>query len=279
MSNTEQLAADDAMDGNLLSYIFSLSSILTSRVEEQSNEKLVALPEEYDLRDVSEYKESPDRIQENLQAHTIDGFLSYVERFSGDETTIFVDPTDGTLRAVFDYHHPEGGPQHADHSVAYSPSHSDAWDRWVGVSGNLMRQRDFAEFIEEHVENIANPTGSEMLTVARNLNATRNVEFKSSRQPDTGDVQLKYQEETDGSVGESGEIDIPEFITLSIPVFEGGMLYEVKCRLRYRIKHQNLKMGIKILRKDDLIEDAIELYLQEVEHTVEEVPVHEVALM
>ena len=280
MSETNQLPSDEIraqLDDVSLAFLMGMIQSSTRSLEEATGGGMTLVPQYFSCVDVTDHMEAPPRTRQKVTAHTLGGFLSYVERFKNEETTLFVDPTTGAMNAIFDYHTPESA-AHTDHRISFSPSLSPEWKRWDRRSGELYGQVEFSEFIEEHVEDITDPTGSKMLSVARNLEANKKVEFKSTHRPDTGDVQLKYQEETKGELGDSGSMPIPEYVKLGIPIFEGGSPYEVECRLRWRINGGTLKMGVKILRSDDLKRDAIESMVDELEETAGETPIHEVSL-
>lgn len=93
------------------------------------------------------------------------------------------------------------------------------------------------------------------LEVARNLQAKKAVNFSSAIRLSNGEQQFTYAETIDGSSAK-GTIKVPEEFTLGIPVFLGGVLYEVRARLRYRIHEGQLQLWYELYRPEHIEQDA-----------------------
>jgi hypothetical protein len=72
------------------------------------------------------------------------------------------------------------------HKAVYDCPFSDEWKAWSGADGNKMNQIDFAEFLENNIQNVApisdnykGPSGTDLLEMVLAFQETRKVEFKS----------------------------------------------------------------------------------------------------
>lgn len=126
------------------------------------------------------------------------------------------------------------------------------WKKWKTIDGAMLAQVQFAEFVEDNLNDIIDPPGATMLEIAQYLSATRSVDFKSAVRLSSGVIQFQNIESMDAKVG-AGQTAIPETITLGIaPVF-GLPPFKVEARFRYRIVEGKLKLGVKIQRMEDIM--------------------------
>jgi len=219
------------------------------------------LPEGHKLQDLEQYQDRPRRIEKDLNLATARSFIKYVADFGTDYSVVFANLKNQQFKAILDYHDPLNGPGWCQHTATYSCPVDIRWKTWKGNDGKPMPQVDFARFIEDNLIDIANPSGSDMLTIAKSLQAKKNIEFKSDQRLSNGDIQFTYNETTNGS---AGQLEVPEEFTLGIPVYEGGAKYEVTARLRYRISDGKLVMWYDLLRPDRMEEDAFKEVEQEI---------------
>lgn len=118
---------------------------------------------------------------------------------------------------------------------------------------NHLRTGAAQDLSDELAKLIAAVRSTDMLTISRNLQAKKKVDFKSDQNLSNGDIQFTYNETTTGT---AGQLEIPQEFTLGIPVYEGGAPYEVKARLRYRISEGKLTMWYDLVRPERMEEDA-----------------------
>lgn len=152
-----------------------------------------------------------------------------------------------------------------DHRAVLALRHTPDWQHWAPKSGSLMGQVEFAEHIEDGIDQIITPPGAEMLELAQSFHASTGVVFRSSRRLDNGETQLVYQESVSASAGRSGEIQIPQEFELALVPFEGREAYKVRARLRYRIVDGQLRIGYTLVRPEDVIRSAFDDIIASVE--------------
>jgi hypothetical protein len=152
-----------------------------------------------------------------------------------------------------------GGPDVAawrDHRIVLQLTKTPEWERWTEASGSLMSQQDFAEFVEDNLDEIYEPPGADVLELAQHFEAHKGVQFKSSQVLHSGQVQLTYLETIEARSGQTGEVKIPKELLLGMSPFEGSKRFEMRARLRYRINNGALGIGI-ILVHPERVERAV----------------------
>ena len=114
---------------------------------------------------------------------------------------------------MLDFHQDADNPHWGMHKAVYDCPFSDDWKAWVGSDGNKMNQIDFAEFLENNIQNIApisdnykGPSGTDLLEMVLAFQETRKVEFKSVKRLQDGTCQFQYSDDKSGS----GNTKIPE---------------------------------------------------------------------
>jgi uncharacterized protein YfdQ (DUF2303 family) len=204
------------------------------------------------------YASKPDRRRGTTTVTAVDSFALLLARPEHEESVIFADETRQSLTAVIDY------TGWRDHRIILQMMLSDQFTRWKKSNGDYVAQTTFAEFIQDSAADIVNPTAADMLELAQSFQATKSVDFTSSNRISNGQVQLSYRETIDAQAGNAGQLEVPEQFTLHIPIWRGGAVVEVKAALRYRIEHQQLRIGYKILHLDDLMRAAFEHVTDEI---------------
>lgn len=189
---------------------------------------------------------TPRRTARVIEAHEVGGLISYVKRFKDASTALYckADKTPQVL-AILDDHQP-GQPMHAKHRALFGCPHTEEWTRWTAMDRKPKAQQEFAEFIEDNLRDIVEPTGAEFLTHVTNLVDTRSTEFKSATRLSDGMVQFQFVE-TDG--GQS--VKFPTRIAIAVPVFMGlPTRYRMDLRIKYRAGKDGLAMWYEIDRPD-----------------------------
>lgn len=143
-----------------------------------------------------------------------------------------------------------------DHTAFYECPLSAEWKAWSKANKNLFEQAEFAQFIEDNLPDIVEPSGADMLEISRTLEAKKKINFASGIRLSNGQQELTYEEQVAGTASK-GKLQIPEVFKIGIPVLEGGPRYSVQARLRYRIDGGALVMWFDLLRPHKIIEDAV----------------------
>jgi uncharacterized protein YfdQ (DUF2303 family) len=190
-------------------------------------------------------------------------FIAYLNLWKNGATRIFY-RADGMFVAVIDYHDhaapqslTERGARHGDHIAVLWLQRSPEWKTWAGKSEVSMGQQDFAEFIEDNLRDLLQPSAEEMLAIATGLHATASATFRSGINQANGTAQLQWDEQVEGTVRGTGQA-IPTAFSVGLRPFMGCSRYPIDCRLRYRVQSGRLALHYKALHLDPITEAALE---------------------
>ena len=203
-----------------------------------------------------------------LTLHTLESFAQAVKDNSDDRTHIFADTEAGKIVCVFDFLEKGGLSATAEedprqrgwgqHSAEIMFRESRKLKEWRKTL-EWMGQADFANFLEDHLEDIAEPSGQDLLAIATDLEASSTGNFKGRLNLDNGSVALNYQDDVETSV------EIPRNLTLGIPLFEHGDRYKLKCRLRFLVRGGSVQFRLLFTNVEDAKEQEFERIVQEIE--------------
>lgn len=220
------------------------------------------VPNDYKVLDLSAQKynnfaPNPIRKKQRVRVDDAGSFCAYYRAFSDVNSIVFADEPKDEIYSILDYHEVlEGLPRWGEHRLSLPMTHSEEWNRWMRRNGEAHKftQMDFAEFLEDNAPDITLPNSATMLEVARDLSAKTEVDFSCAMRVANGSVAFKFSEQVKGTFG-SGEAQVPENFTISIPVYLGGRRVAISARLRYRINSGKLTFWYNLLRPDAVERD------------------------
>ncbi len=216
-----------------------------------------------------------DRITATRSLETLDTLIAFTERHSDSASEIFASKQNTKITVIID------GAEAKINAASWGDDRfgqeqfrgildlqtTQAWKDWTSISGNLYNQQEFAEFIEDHVDDIVAPASGDVLEIAQSLQASVGVEFSSSNRLDNGETRVGYAETVKAKAGQKGELVIPRELILALQPFEGvtelkGKVVKVAvtARFRYRLRDGDLRLGVKLIGIDkvlDLLWDQI----------------------
>jgi len=207
----------------------------------------------------------PYRRRGEYKAANIDSLLQWMSAHCGEDAPVFGEGAENlawnwrkpklALVGIGNYSRSSEAQWH-DFSARYDFPVTLAWEEWVKLNGEWLKQGEFAEFVEEHLYEVSEPQSREVLSeaVTRMIEAlggkkvcaspdkmyalstgikitvTDKVEVKLDRA--TGEQTLHYTEEHTGAGGRP--IAIPKFFYIRVPIFFGEPPVLVGALLRYR---------------------------------------------
>lgn len=145
---------------------------------------------------------------------------------------LYADQAKGHITAVFNDQRMQAGWR--DFRAQFVAEFTPEWQRWNSRNKQKFTQLEFAEFIEDNLQDL-HGDAVKLLEVASTLQASTSIAFKSARRLDNGQNQLTYVETIDATAGAAGELTIPREFLLGIQVFKHGARYEQRARLKYRM--------------------------------------------
>lgn len=204
----------------------------------------------------------PERITGTTDVHTARSFIDAVKRWENPGQITYLDVPGRRIVTVLNPHRgvdldpdPSTATDFGDHRVAVALRHTPEWEFWTTHEG-LRDQEAFAEVIEHGEDEIVDPTATTMLAIAQNLHATVDGQFKSQRRLSDGSVSLQYEEAIQMTGGNGGVVTVPTEFKIGVAPFVGSRPYEVRCRLRTRLRSGVLSIGYELVRPDTILELA-----------------------
>lgn len=177
-------------------------------------------------------------------------FISYVNRLASEHTTLWADPDAAHITAVYDDHLNSDEAGWRQHRATLVVRRDPEWQAWCALSGKLTSQEVFAEHLEDHYSSVIDPDAATMLEIATTFQASRSASFERGTRLQSGDVQLRFSEQTRAQAGASGHLEVPERFTIRVAPFWGVEAVDVQARLRYRIREGQLTIGYALHRPD-----------------------------
>ena len=217
---------------------------------------VLVAPAGYQPHELHHLAERPHRTEADVLVNTAGSFIAYVKKYRRPDTAVFCDLERGRITAVIDYHSPDQ-PDWRQHTVRLDCTKTQEFKDWEERNHRGMNQTEFAEFIEDHLEDIVDPPGAQMLEICTTMRFKTKIAFNKAIRLQDGQTQLIYSEDTESGAGAKGELRIPDAIKLGIQVIEDGPHYELEAKFRYRIHDGILKLWYKLMRPDKAFRAAV----------------------
>lgn len=197
-----------------------------------------------------------------VSTHTeLASFIEHVNRYKEKESVVWADIGCVQFVAVFNAD-PAGSNQRkagwGDHRAQYTCPRSPEWLVWSRNEDKLWSSEQFAEFIETHMDNLTDGEGAAspvaLMETARNLQIHTKGTFIKKVNPESGEYYMVAKEEHD----KQSSTKIPRKFCLALRVFEGGEMYRVEARIRFRITDGKPMFSYNLVRADEILRDAFD---------------------
>lgn len=244
---------------------------------------LIAVPDGWTIEtdeQLEQLQDHPFRKRGQVATKTVESFAHYVNTHKRQESLLYaaVEHSSSTplkLTAVFNEHagtvHEEPRPGWRDFTATLTPDVSHEWKTWTGASGKPMSQLEFAIFLEDNIKDISSqdnfPTGTDMLRMATQFEATQDKQFRSAIRLQSGGVNLECIDTDDAATVE--KMKAFDRFMIGIPAFWKGQAYLLEAKLRYRTQGGKLTLWYDLIRPDLVITDAVDNILEQVEKATE----------
>jgi uncharacterized protein YfdQ (DUF2303 family) len=257
------------------------SILHTLEAEDHSSQLMqVALPKNFTLVPVDSEQLciGPRRAKLTPKFSDTVSFLAYVERHRTAATVVWcdLDPQSFELKftAVID-DHAMGAPGWRDHRATLEPAMSAEWKAWMGRNTRPMSQVDFAQWIQEHEEDINSkaegmPTSLAMLKMATEFVANEERSVKSIVKLQSGGARLTFIADADKGTEEA--MAIFEKFALGMPVFHGADAWALSARLKYTAAQGKVSFRFELIRPDKVHASAAKRLLEVVKDGLGETP-------
>lgn len=192
------------------------------------------------VHDLERFMPFPQRTRKLVGFIEAESFLTYFEAFkAGYQPRLFVKNQDDGMKiaCVFDYDEPNSLPRWNDHiatlELAYHPDYKALRD----YNSKWFAQADFSLFVEENLHLFVAPDSATMLELAQHLKGSKNASWQSGKRLTTGATALEFIETIEGKGVRDG-VEIPEYLLLKTPMYEGGSDQEIKAAFSWKIDNE-----------------------------------------
>lgn len=243
-------------------------------VDEIAGIGTIALRSDYNLHtvDLEKHFANPRRRATKVQLQDTQSFIDYARRFdyNGDPSaegvkqtmpTVYIDRNGPVAELVVD-DHSEYSPGWREHRAALQWQKTVQWKRWVVNDRKMLSQLDFAEMIEDNLEDILEPDGGDLLEIAQTVKGTMTANVKSGRYLKDGTIKAVWDEELDVTGGREADLTIPGHFVLQLQVLEEGTPITITARLRYAFRDRKLQLGYFLERPRDREIEAVNAEVQ-----------------
>jgi uncharacterized protein YfdQ (DUF2303 family) len=190
----------------------------------------------------------PYRAKGTRTVADMDSFLAELARRPLDETsTLWGNADRGHLIAIYNDHGSLGTPGWRDDQLHLKLATDPDWQMWHKVSGTYFSQEDFGNLVEELLHTIIDPDQADLLEVIDSIRASTKGEFESGIERANGGQKLIYKQEHTVKAGRTGQLEVPQTITLELRPWEGHPeTYDVEAYFRVRVHDGALGLAIKL---------------------------------
>ncbi|WP_287994217.1 DUF2303 family protein [Acidiphilium sp.] len=225
-------------------------------IQQVGSQKFLVAPPGYTAKDVTT-PAVPERVITTRQFHDGNSLAAYAKSYDASRSLLLADSSTSTITIILDYHgHAEtwtdGNVGACDHKAVWRMQHSQEYEAWASFEGKLHPQEEFIRFLEENVMDVYFPDPARLLDLARDFEAIKTVNFKSSKRLQSGDREFTYAETT----GTTDRISVPEKLHLKFPLYYGEEEQDVTALFRYRMNEGGLKLGYQFHRLKPVMDGA-----------------------
>ncbi|EPX82066.1 DUF2303 family protein [Salipiger mucosus] len=213
-------------------------------IEGEHGKRFALTPPDFQLNEIPSPHRLPPYILQRVTVDDADSLAIYASRFSTGASVLIADIDALSVHACLDWHdHNQSDtaltPGARKHTATLKLRESEEFKRWNKIQDEFIDQMAFAEFLDENAADIVDPEPAVMIEIARDLEATQGVAFKSSTRLQTGERSITYETETHTK----GDIKVPTQFTLQIPLFAGEEPIDITASFRFRPRADGLKLG------------------------------------
>lgn len=272
-------SAHDGTEAKAIAALAAQATGVTIVRDDQSGRSWLTYPDADGGRNFEEITKpgdvTPGRLSQRVAITEPASLAAYANRFTTSTGVLFGSVATGVIIAALDYHTPtadsdgvvtEGGPAatHNEHGAKLTLQPSEEWKIWTGQSGKMVPQLEFARFIEENSPDIVEPSGADLLEIARDFHAVRNADFRQIVRTDSDNERLEFSDATTAGATQGGRmVEVPTTFVIEIPVYFGEPKVRLIARFRWAQEGTGLKLGVKLDRLENVRQADFRRILEE----------------
>ncbi len=187
--------------------------------------------------DLEKFQPHPTRTRKDILFVETASFLAYFKEYAPTSTPkIFAKNNEsGTvLTCVFDYDTPDKAKWN-DHVAKLALDFHPDYLTLRESHAKSFTQLEFALFVEENLHVFTNPDSATMLEMAQHLKGVKNAKWQSGQRLSNSARKLEFVEEITGQIATRDNIEVPDYIELTCPLYEGQEAQTFKAAFSWRI--------------------------------------------
>ncbi len=209
--------------------------------------------------DPQQITKHPYRVRGERTVTDLDSFLAELARRPlGPSGTLWGNAQRGALTAIYNDHYYEPAEDEdgvfakdiagwRDDKLNLTLTKDEDWAAWHSISNKYFGQQEFGDHIEALLHTVISPDQADLLEVIDSIRASTSGEFESGIERANGGQKLTYKQEHTVRAGRSGQLEVPQTITLELRPWEGHPdVYPVEAYFRVRIREGSLALAVKL---------------------------------
>ena len=216
----------------------------------------------------------PDRRKGTAVMTSLSSLIAFINRQKDEDSVVFgnAEWPGASITCVFDYHTKAHTPRHLAHKAHYAFAFDRAFKTWMEADGQVLKQDEFAAFIEDMIADLASPskeeeqefeklfktkfaTPSQMVSLSRGLQVNVASQVKNNVTLQSGEGEIVFVEEHRDAAGE--KIVVPGLFIIALPIFEDGHKVRIAVRLRYRVSGGGVRWIMQMYKVHEAIVDRV----------------------
>ncbi|MBQ8465309.1 MAG: DUF2303 family protein [Alphaproteobacteria bacterium] len=220
---------------------------------------------------------APEVLKGSTSLHNCNSFIEFVNRYKTENSALFYNQSEQKITCIFDCATKEKT-SFEQHKASYAFPFSDELQEWQKHNASPMPQIEFAYFIEKNVLDLSEPPANDgetdalknirlrigghyagvnrMVELSRGISIHNDERATIKHDINTGEAVVDFSSEHTDMSG--NKVKVPNMFLIVIPVLKGGKMYQLPCRLRYRLKEGVIRWWYEVIDLDKAIEKAID---------------------
>jgi uncharacterized protein YfdQ (DUF2303 family) len=254
-------STDGSTGGDMQALIHTLQAHGAPRANPDTDGKhYTVVPADFMLHELPTLK-LPARPIGTVKLRDAASFAAYFNEHKAPRSRIYATLEPAQFLAVFDDFDPGSGNNDVasqsdwrEFRAQFKVPPSREWQTWTARDRKPMSQLEFAEFLQDNLPDVLRPSGAALLEMSLNFEATQEGSFVAAQRLQDGSHNLVWRAENNAG----GSVKLPDFIDLTIPVFEKETPKELSARLRYRVASGKLTIWYELVRPHKVLEAAFD---------------------
>jgi hypothetical protein len=206
--------------------------------------------------------EAPLRATGTYTFDLVESFVEFLNAHKDASTTIYTRRLDYgpqvhhlfNATAIINEHEKDLGAQFRDFRALLHPPFSESFKVWMGSNGKAFDGNvAFAEFLEDHLDEIVEPEGAKIMELALNFAVKGEVAFSNPVNLADGSQRLSIARNNTPV----NDVVIPKRFVIEIPVLrDDEATYKFDAHFRFRLNDGGLKIWYQFIRPDRVLHEV-----------------------